>query len=52
MRYVAVNGVEQQDMQSMRRIRSLSMRDYVAQINQIRRLLIEYAFYPIRKRGF
>jgi transposase len=42
MRYVAVNSVEQQDIQSMHRIRSLLMRDRIAQINQIRGLLAEY----------
>jgi transposase len=42
MRYVAVNSVEQQDIQSMHRIRSLLMRDRIAQINQIRGLLTEY----------
>jgi transposase len=40
--YVAVNSVEQQDIQSMHRIRSLLMRDRIAQINQIRGLLAEY----------
>ncbi|CAD6562274.1 hypothetical protein LMG27952_07739 [Paraburkholderia hiiakae] len=35
MRYVAVNSVEQQDIQSVHRIRSLLMRDRIAQINQI-----------------
>jgi transposase len=42
MRYVTVNSVEQQDLQSMHRIRSLLMRDRIAQINQIRGLLAEY----------
>jgi transposase len=42
MRYVAVNSVEQQDIQSMHHIRSLLMRDRIAQINQIRGLLAEY----------
>jgi transposase len=42
MRYVTVNSVEQQDIQSMHRIRSLLMRDRIAQINQIRGLLAEY----------
>jgi len=42
MRYVSVNSVEQQDIQSMHRIRSLLMRDRIAQINQIRGLLAEY----------
>ncbi|MEM5318645.1 IS110 family transposase, partial [Paraburkholderia sp. JHI869] len=42
MRYVAVNSVEQQDIQSMHRVRSLLMRDRIAQINQIRGLLAEY----------
>ncbi|WP_253189911.1 hypothetical protein [Paraburkholderia fungorum] len=42
MRYVAVNRVEQQDVQSIHRIRSLLMRDGIVQINQIRGLLAEY----------
>lgn len=42
MRYVAINSVEQQDIQSMHRIRNLLMRDRIAQINQIRGLLAEY----------
>jgi transposase len=42
MRYVAINSVEQQDIQCMHRIRSLLMRDRIAQINQIRGLLTEY----------
>ncbi|UIF89977.1 IS110 family transposase [Cupriavidus sp. UYPR2.512] len=42
MRYVAINGIEQQDIQCMHRIRSLLMRDRIAQINQIRGLLAEY----------
>ncbi|MGO4810966.1 IS110 family transposase [Cupriavidus sp. 2MCAB6] len=42
MRYVAINGIEQQDVQCMHRIRSLPMRDRIAQINQIRGLLAEY----------
>ena len=42
MRYVAINSVQQQDIQSMHRIRSLLMRDRIAQINQIRGLLAEY----------
>ena len=42
MRYVAVNSVEQKHIQSMHRIRSLLMRDRIAQINQIRGLLTEY----------
>lgn len=42
MRYVPVKSVEQQDIQSMHRIRSLLMRDRGAQINQIRGLLAEY----------
>ncbi|MDK2662189.1 hypothetical protein [Cupriavidus consociatus] len=33
MRYVAINGIEQQDIQCMHRIRSLLMRDRIAQIN-------------------
>src|SRR5471032_1980814 len=42
MRYVAINSVEQQDIQCMHRILSLLMRDRIAQINQIRGLLTEY----------
>jgi transposase len=41
-RYVAVNSVEQQDIQSLHRIRSLLMQDRIAQINQIQGLLTEY----------
>lgn len=42
MRYVPVKSVEQQDIQTLHRIRSLLMKDRVAQINQIRGLLAEY----------
>ncbi|GAC1430872.1 MAG: IS110-like element ISPa11 family transposase [Burkholderiaceae bacterium] len=42
MRYVAINSIEQQDIQCMHRIRNLLMRDRIAQINQIRGLLAEY----------
>jgi transposase len=42
MRYVAINSVEQQDIQSMHRIRSLLVHDRIAQINQIRGLLAKY----------
>jgi transposase len=42
MRYVAVNSVEQQYIQCMHRIRSLLIRDRIAQINQIPGLLTEY----------
>lgn len=42
MRYVPVKTIEQQDMQSLHRIRNLLMRDRVAQGNQIRGLLAEY----------
>jgi transposase len=42
MRYVPVKTVEQQDIQTLHRIRSLLMKDRIAQINQIRGLLAEY----------
>ena len=42
MRYVPVKTVEQQDVQTLHRIRSLLMRDRIAQGNQIRGLLAEY----------
>lgn len=42
MRYVPIKNVEQQDIQAMHRIRSLLMKDRIAQINQIRGLLAEY----------
>lgn len=42
MRYVPVKTIEQQDVQTLHRIRSLLMRDRIAQGNQIRGLLAEY----------
>lgn len=42
MRYVPIKSVEQQDIQTLHRIRSLLMKDRIAQINQIRGLLAEY----------
>ena len=42
MRYVPVKTIEQQDVQTLHRIRSLLMRDRIAQSNQIRGLLAEY----------
>lgn len=42
MRYVEVKTIEQQDVQTLHRIRSLLMRDRIAQSNQIRGLLAEY----------
>lgn len=49
MRYVAVDSVEQQDIQSMHRIRNLPMRDRIAQINQTRGLLAEYGVIIAQK---
>ena len=42
MRYVPVKTIEQQDVQTLHRIRSLLMRERIAQGNQIRGLLAEY----------
>jgi transposase len=42
MRYVAVKEIEQQDIQSIHRMRSLAVAGRTAQINQIRGLLLEY----------
>jgi transposase len=42
MRFVAVKTVEQQDIQSIHRMRSLAVEQRTAQINQIRGLLLEY----------
>lgn len=42
MRYVPIKSIEQQDIQSMHRIRALLMRDRGSQINQLRGLLAEY----------
>lgn len=42
MRFVAVKEVEQQDIQSIHRMRSLSVARRTAQVNQIRGLLQEY----------
>ena len=42
MRFVAVKGIEQQDIQSIHRMRSLTVERRTAQINQIRGLLLEY----------
>src|SRR5512134_9059 len=42
MRYVPIKSVEHQDIQTLHRIRSLVMKDRIAQINQIRGLLAEY----------
>ncbi|SDX66102.1 Transposase [Thiocapsa roseopersicina] len=42
MRFVAVKSVEQQDIQAIHRMRSLSVERRTAQINQVRGLLLEY----------
>ena len=42
MRFVAVKVIEQQDIQSIHRMRSLTVARRTAQINQIRGLLLEY----------
>jgi transposase len=42
MRFVAIKCVEQQDIQSLHRIRSLVVAHRTAQVNQIRGLLLEY----------
>jgi transposase len=42
MRFVAVKTIEQQDIQSIHRMRSLTVGQRTAQINQIRGLLLEY----------
>lgn len=42
MRFVPIKSVDQQDLQSLHRIRSMAMGNRTAQINQIRGLLMEY----------
>lgn len=42
MRFVAIKEVDQQDIQSLHRIRSMAVANRTAQINQIRGLLMEY----------
>jgi len=42
MRFVPIKGIEQQDLQSLHRVRSLAIAQRTAQINQIRGLLQEY----------
>jgi len=42
MRFVPIKGIEQQDIQSLHRARSLSVAHRTAQVNQIRGLLMEY----------
>ena len=42
MRFVAVKTVEQQDIQAIHRMRSLSVERRTAQVNQVRGLLLEY----------
>ena len=44
MRFVAVKNIEQQDIQSIHRARSLAVSQRTAQANQIRGLLLEYGF--------
>ncbi len=42
MRFVAVKAIEQQDVQSVHRVRSQAVANRTAQVNQIRGLLLEY----------
>lgn len=42
MRFVPIKGIEQQDIQSLHRARSLVVSHRTAQVNQIRGLLMEY----------
>lgn len=42
MRFVAIKSVEQQDIQAIHRMRSLTVDRRTAQVNQIRGLLLEY----------
>jgi transposase len=42
MRFVAIKTVEQQDIQAIHRMRSLSVERRTAQVNQVRGLLLEY----------
>jgi len=42
MRFVPIKGIEQQDIQSLHRARSLAVSHRTAQVNQIRGLLLEY----------
>jgi len=42
MRFVAVKEIEQQDIQSIHRMRSLAVERRTAQINQVRGVLLEY----------
>jgi transposase len=42
MRFVSVKTIEQQDLQSLHRMRSLAVQQRTAHVNQIRGLLLEY----------
>jgi len=42
MRFVPIKGIEQQDIQSLHRARSMAVSHRTAQVNQIRGLLMEY----------
>ena len=42
MRFVPIKGIEQQDIQSLHRARSLAVSHRTAQVNQIRGFLLEY----------
>jgi len=42
MRFVPIKGVEQQDIQSLHRARSLAVAHRTAQVNQMRGLMLEY----------
>lgn len=51
MRFVAVKTVEQQDIQAIHRMRSLTVERRTAQINQIRGLLLEYGIEVAQGRA-
>jgi len=42
MRFVPIKGIEQQDIQSLHRARSMAVSHRTAQVNQVRGLLMEY----------
>jgi len=42
MRFIPIKGIEQQDIQSLHRARSMAVSHRTAQVNQIRGLLMEY----------
>lgn len=51
IRFIAVKPVEQQDIQSLQRIRELMMRQRTALINQMRGLLAEYGEVVAKRPG-